>query len=112
MPAGWAKTRSSPPLVVDNTAPRIDNLSATVEGGVVRVTGTATDETSLIRSMEYAVDGGEWRAVLPADGLPDAGTEDIAFTVMTLAPGEHTIVVRVTDTALNRGTAKYVVDIG
>jgi hypothetical protein len=104
-------TRSSPPLVVDNTAPRVDDLSATVERGAVRVTGTATDETSLIRAMEYAVDGGEWRVVLPADGLPDAGSEDIEFTSVTLDPGEHTIVVRVTDMALNRGTEKVVVDI-
>jgi hypothetical protein len=104
-------TRSSPPLVIDNTAPRVDNLSATREGDAVRITGTATDETSLIRAMEYAVDGGEWRAVLPADGLPDAGSEEIGFSTVTLLPGEHTIVVRVTDTALNSGTAKVVVDI-
>lgn len=104
-------TRSSPPLVVDNTAPYVDNLMATEEGGEVRVTGSATDETSLIRSMEYAVDGGEWRTVLPADGLPDAGSEDIEFTGVMLSPGEHTIVVRVTDTALNSGTAKVVVNI-
>jgi len=103
--------RSSPPLVVDNTAPHVDNLTATEESGMVRVTGTATDETSLIRAMEYAVDGGAWRVVLPADGLLDAGSEDIGFTSFALAPGEHTIVVRVTDTALNSGTAKVVVDI-
>jgi hypothetical protein len=98
-------------LVVDNTAPRVDNLSATREGDAVRITGTTTDETSLIRAMEYAVDGGDWRTVLPADGLPDAGSEEIGFSTVTLLPGEHTIVVRVTDTALNSGTAKVVVDI-
>jgi len=103
--------RSSQPLVVDNTAPRIDNLAADGESGAVRVTGVASDETSLIRAMEYAVDGGAWHAVLPADGLPDSGDEGIEFHSMTLEPGEHTIVVKVTDTALNSGTAKVIVRV-
>ncbi|MGD8329275.1 MAG: hypothetical protein PVJ49_07540 [Acidobacteriota bacterium] len=104
--------RASQPLVIDNTAPRIDNLSATETGGaVMRVTGEAIDATSLIRAMEYAVDGGGWHAVMPADGLPDASSEGIGFDTIRLEPGEHTIVVRVTDTALNSGTAKVVVNV-
>lgn len=102
---------SSELFVVDNTAPQIDNLSAVDESGIVRITGVANDATSLIRAMEYAVDGGEWHAVLPADGLPDAGNEAIEFTTMTLEPGEHTIVVRVTDTALNSGTGRVVITV-
>lgn len=103
--------RTSQPLVVDNTPPRVDNLSATVDGAAVRVTGRAVDETSLIHSVEYAVDGGEWHAVLPADGLPDAAQEGIGFRTMVLEPGEHTIIVRVTDAALNGGTGKVVVSV-
>jgi hypothetical protein len=104
--------RASRPLVIDNTAPRIDNLSAAQGGGgVMRITGGAIDATSLIRAMEYAVDGGDWHAVLPADGLPDASSEGIGFDTMSLEPGEHTIVVRVTDTALNSGTAKVVINV-
>ena len=102
---------SSELFVVDNTAPQIDNLSAVDEGSVVRITGVANDATSLIRAMEYAVDGGEWHAVLPADGLPDAGSEAIEFTTIRLAPGEHTIVVRVTDTALNSGSGRVVITV-
>jgi hypothetical protein len=103
--------RTSQPIVVDNTAPQIDNLSADNNGGAVSVTGDAVDATSLIRAMEYAVDGGAWHAVLPADGLPDAGSEQIGFDIPRLEPGEHTIVVRVTDTALNSGTAKVIVNV-
>jgi hypothetical protein len=104
--------RNSPPLIVDNTAPHIDNLTAAgAAGGVVRVSGSARDATSLIRAMEYAVDGGTWQAVLPADGLPDGANEEIGFETTQLEPGEHTIVVRVTDTALNSGTAKVVVNV-
>ena len=104
-------TSNSEPFVVDNTPPQIDNLSATVEAGVVRVGGAATDVTSLIRGMQYAVDGGEWHAVLPADGLPDAGSEAIEFTTMTLEPGEHTIVVRVTDSALKSSTGRVIITV-
>ena len=101
----------SEPFVIDNTAPRIDNLSADNESGAIRVTGDATDETSLIRAMEYAIDGGEWHTVVPADGMPDAGSEQIGFVTPTMEPGEHTIVVRVTDNALNGGTEKVVVTV-
>jgi len=104
-------TGTSQLLVVDNTAPRIDNLSASSESGVLRVSGTATDETSLIRAMAFAVDGGDWQTVLPADGLLDAGSEEIGFTVVTPEPGEHTIVVKVTDTGFNSGTARVVVTV-
>ena len=61
--------------------------------------------------MAHAVDGGEWPAALPADGRPDAGSEAIGFTTMTLEPGEHTIVVRVTDTTLNSGTGRVVITV-
>jgi hypothetical protein len=100
--------RSSAAFVIDNTAPEVGDLAAVAEAGGVRITGVATDATSLIQMLEYAVDGSPWRAMLPADGLADAGREQIDFTV-TLAPGEHTIVVRVTDDAFNAGTAKIVV---
>ncbi len=104
-------SRRSEPFVVDNTAPRIDNVAATRDGGTVRVAGMAADDISLIRSMEYAVDGGEWNAVLPADGIPDATVEEIDFVIDGMEPGEHTIVVRVTDNTLNSGTARLVVTI-
>jgi hypothetical protein len=100
--------RSSAAFVIDNTAPEVGDLAAVAEAGGLRITGTATDATSLIQTLEYAVDGATWRAILPADGLADAGREQIDFTV-TLPPGEHTIVVRVTDDAFNAGTAKIVV---
>ena len=103
--------RASEPFVVDNTAPRIDNLSATFEEGGVRVTGIAVDEISLIRAMEYAVDGGDWRSVVPADGMPDAGSEGIDVFIARMEPGERTIVVRVTDNALNSGTEKVVITV-
>jgi hypothetical protein len=61
--------------------------------------------------MEYAVDGGEWTAVVPGDGIPDARREEIDFVRSGMEPGEHTIVVRVTDNMLNGGTEKVVVTI-
>ena len=100
---------TSQPFVIDNTPPSVGSLSGDAGGDGVRVTGAATDSVSLIRSIEYAVDGGEWHAVLPADGLADSSDEQIDFAVEGLGPGEHTIVVRVTDNALNGGVAKTVV---
>ena len=43
--------------------------------------------------------------------MPDAGSEDIEFFIGSMETGEHTIVVRVTDNALNNGTAKVIVTV-
>jgi sugar lactone lactonase YvrE len=102
-------TRSSQPFVVDNTPPRVFDLQSAREGGGVRVTGSVSDVTSLIRQIEYSIDGERWRTVLPADTLADAGSESIDFLTEALSAGEHTIVIRATDAAYNRGAGQTIV---
>jgi hypothetical protein len=95
---------------VDNTPPAVDDLKAERDAGSITVSGRTSDATSLIRQVEYSVDGGDWVTVVPVDGLADSDEERIAFRVDGLGAGEHTIVVRVTDEAYNRGSAKVVVE--
>jgi len=110
-PAGQALqgSRSSQPFVVDNTPPSVFELQAVREAGGVRVTGRVSDATSLIRQIEYSIDGERWRTVLPADTLADAGSESIDFVTEGLPAGEHTIVIRATDAAYNSGAGQAVV---
>ena len=104
--SGSATSRA---FTVDNTAPVFDALNATIDGDEVRVSGRVHDATSLLRQLRYSVDGAVWHTVLPADGAADSAIEAIEFSIGDLTPGEHTVVVQVTDTALNRSAGKVVV---
>lgn len=102
----------SKPFEVDNTAPTIRNLSAAGKGpGRIAVRGIAEDATSFVRKGEYAVDAGTWQVILPEDRIFDSGREPFEFAVENLEPGEHAIVVRMTDALENVGTARVIVDV-
>jgi hypothetical protein len=100
---------------VDTTPPRIENLTASVEGGQIHVTFRAGDGFSTIKRAEYSVDAGEWKYVEPLGQLSDAKTENYDFKIAP-EPGkdgsplaEHVVVVRVYDRYDNMGAAKTLV---
>jgi hypothetical protein len=119
---------------VDNSAPRIENLAARVEGQDLHVTFHAADDGSPIKRAEYSIDAGDWQYVEPVGALSDAKIENYDFTVLLSNPspapeepadqkrkkgkpapaaapapaGEHVVVVRVYDRAENMATAKVV----
>jgi WD40 repeat protein len=120
---------------VDNTAPRIENLAARVEGQDLHVTFHAADDGSPVKRAEYSIDAGEWQYVEPVGALSDARIENYDFTVLlsnappateepaeqkrkkgkqtapAAAPApspEHVVVVRVYDRAENVASAKFV----
>ncbi len=64
-------------------------------------TGTATDTSSNISSVEYKVDGGSWTAATAGDGAFDSLSEGYTFTTAELSDGGHTVYVRATDSATN-----------
>jgi hypothetical protein len=112
-PLGQALTaeKTSGYFDVDNTPPRVEGIKAAVQGSTVRLSFTASDTFSIVREVSYAVDAGDWVAVRPASGLNDSLSEPYAVTVQSLAPEEHSIVVRATDAAGNVGAGKTVVEI-
>lgn len=97
---------------VDTTPPRIENLTASVDGAQIRVRFRANDGFSAIKRAEYSVDAGEWKYVEPAGQLSDAKIEDYDFKVALDAgkdaPSEHVVVVRAYDRYDNMGAAKTV----
>ncbi len=113
---------------IDNTPPRIEHLSATLEGRQMHVTFQATDDASPIARAEYSVDAGDWQYLEPVGQISDSKTENYDFNVLLTSPPEqaaeqkrgrgkadaaphteHVVVVRVYDRHDNMATAKYVV---
>ena len=121
---------------IDNTAPRIENLAARLEGQELHVTFHAADDASPIKRAEYSIDAGDWQYVEPVGALSDSKAENYDFSVLlpNVAPApeepvnqkrkrgksasasapapapaaEHVVVVRVYDRSDNVATAKYV----
>ena len=106
-------SRESRRFEVDTTPPRIENLTASLEGSQIHVRFRAEDGFSTIKRAEYSVDASEWKYVEPVGQLSDSKTENYDFKV-TLesakdAESEHVVVVRVYDKYDNMGAAKTVV---
>ena len=111
-PEGTSLTHSrvSPPFTVDNTDPVVESLDLTVlpaEG--LRAVLEVRDAVSPITGVAYNIDGGDYRSVSASDGILDSPEERVEFSTEPLEPGEHTVVVRVTDAADNTAYAKRTV---
>ena len=102
-------TLESDPILIDNTPPQITDLTATRTGTGVTAKWKAADALSVIRKAEYSIDGGEWLAVLPRSRVSDAPELSYELVLDPLAPGEHTIAVKVGDDFDNQSVARAVV---
>jgi len=101
-------TKESRRFEVDTTPPRIQNLTASLEGAQIRVRFRADDGFSTIKRAEYSIDAGDWKYVEPVGQLSDAKSEDYDFKVDAGkdTSSEHVVVVRVYDKYDNMGAAK------
>lgn len=99
----------SDPFLIDNTPPEIARLAATVSGGKLHATWNAADALSNIKKAEYSLDGCDWTLVAPVTGLSDSRQLNYDLTLDRIAPGEHTLAVRVEDDYDNQAVAKAVV---
>lgn len=114
LPTALSDQNESAPQTIDNTPPRISNLRATSPAaGRIHVEADVQDDTSVIGTAEFAVNGGPWLMLQAADGLIDAKTEKLVADVgpssapgtPSLKPGLQTVLVRVEDDAGNSATA-------
>ncbi len=113
---------------VDNTPPRIEELSATLQGDKIHARFRAVDSFSPISHAEYSIDAGDWQLVDPVGKISDSKTENYDFEISTATSGEseeapktsarpgsrreeHTVVVRAYDRFDNMGSAKMVVNV-
>jgi len=103
-------TKESRRFEVDTTPPRVENLTAAVEGTQIHVRFRAEDGFSNIKRAEFSVDAGDWKYVEPSGQFSDSKVEDYDFTAPLEAAkdagSEHVVVVRVYDKYENMGAAK------
>ncbi len=91
----------SQPFTVDNTPPLVVALEVRGEAGALLVTGKAEDAASALQRVEVSLDDGAWRAVTPDGGFTDQLAHSFRVRLGEVAPGEHTVSVRVVDLAGN-----------
>lgn len=88
----------SRPFLVDNSAPRVENLR--IANG--QVTFTASDAASRLIGVQIRVDDEPWRNVPPEDGIFDSLSETFRMTLPgTLSRGVHLLQVRTADESFN-----------
>ncbi|QDU71818.1 hypothetical protein [Mucisphaera calidilacus] len=99
--------RVSDPVLVDRTAPEVEELAWEAVGGDrIRVSGVAVDGLSPLVGIEYAVDGGEaYRPIVPEDLILDSTREAFSVTLRGFTGSEHVLTLRVVD---RRGNAKLI----
>ena len=61
------------------------------------------------RRPSNSLDGGEWTVAPPVGGLSDSQSLSYELALEQVAPGEHTIAVRVEDEYDNQSAAKTVI---
>jgi hypothetical protein len=101
----------SAPFWVDNTPPDVEVVRQNVTGFTVEVQFSAEDSTSPLRAAETSLDGQDWHDVLSDDGIVDSPKETFTIKLSHLAPGEHVLALRASDTSGNIGVGKAVIRI-
>lgn len=92
-------------IEIDNTPPAVTADAPKVSGGNAEVTFRASDSTSILKRAEYQLDGGEWKAIFPIDGIADSKREEFRVTVKLPDARPHVIAFRVFDANSNVGSA-------
>ncbi len=98
-------------FIIDNTAPVVEVHSIKTEGKNIEIIVSAKDELSILKSARYSVNGGEWKFVLPDDGIFDDKQEKFVATIKNKSGGEYTIIFKATDLSLNTGVGKATVEL-
>jgi hypothetical protein len=99
----------SAPFWVDNSPPDVEVLRQLVTGSTADVQFSAEDGISPLRSAEISLDGKNWHDILSDDGVVDSRKETFTAKYPHLAPGEHIITLRASDTSGNIGVGKAVI---
>jgi len=106
-PAGQALSgeRLSEEVDIDNTPPAVKLVGLPqVRPERVLAVFEVEDAIGKVKRADASIDGAPWSPIFPDDGIADSGTERYSLNFAGLAPGEHTISLRVFDISGNVGT--------
>jgi sugar lactone lactonase YvrE len=104
-PQSRSAQRVTDPFMVDTTPPTVQ-VTARRSGRDATLEVTATDTIGPLARAAWSLDAAAWVPIVPADGMADARTETYSAPLGALKPGEHTVIVRVTDLLGNTGAGK------
>ena len=94
-------------ILVDNTPPTVQVAAKRgPRPASVTIEVSATDNIGPLARADASLDATRWSPLSPTDGLGDARTESYTLTLEGLRPGEHTVIVRVTDLLGNVAAGK------
>ena len=105
---GLSATLESEPFTIDNTAPVITNLTAESASNSVNVRFKVKDVLTVLQSVEYSINGGEWQWAEPTTRLTDSKEHDYQIAVERPGPGEIIVAVRASDANDNQSVEKTV----
>ncbi|HZT72940.1 MAG TPA: hypothetical protein VE996_04750 [Terriglobales bacterium] len=113
-PPALAKTAEiiSAPATLDTTPPAVTVAASAQTGpGAAEARFAARDASSALTRAEYSIDAGPWHLMLSDDGIIDSPAESFTVHAGELKPGQHLLMLRVWDSAGNRGSAQALVTI-
>ncbi len=91
-------SRISDPLVVDNTAPVVEEILLQVKRRRATITARVVDEYTVIGRLRYTIDSNEeWKSALPNDSVYDTTSEDFTIVIKDLDRGEHVVALKISD---------------
>jgi hypothetical protein len=110
---GQTITAVSEPVTIVNAVPKITiSGQPTINSNKsVRLTGTLTQTRVAVTAGQYRIDGGDWYAAAPSDGLFDSLSEMFTVETPPLTSGKHTIEVEAFNAAGGKSLEKIEVTI-
>ena len=91
---------------IDNTPPAVLNLRYEKTKTGIKILFDARDSYSPIKLAQYSLDAGDWLELVPEGAATDSPQESYAFEMKPVAPGEHTVALRLSDRLDNVSTSK------
>ena len=105
-------SRISDPVIIDNTAPVIEEHKLDISGAKAILHLKAKDQYSVIEGLSYTIDSNEkWISVLPADGIFDAKDENFTITTDDSKTGRHVLAVKISDVESNTAYKTFDIEI-
>jgi hypothetical protein len=100
---------SSDPFTVDNTPPSVQVTARPAgKGSAVTIEVSASDGIGPIARAELSLDARRFQRLSPSDGISDSRSESYSLKIDAPGPGEHTVIVKVTDLLGNVGAGKAI----
>ncbi len=91
-------SRISDPVVIDNTGPVVRGHFLAAKGKTTTLELVIQDELSVIRKLDYTVDGNrEWSGAIADDLVCDTTHENFTLRIDDLQGGDHLVTIRVQD---------------